>query len=162
MANRNEKGFTLIEIIVSLVLMAIIAAVVSMGFLEVVRGYVFARANADTVEKGQMAITRMIKELSCNASVSPITAGTATSVTFTRCSDNTPNHILTWANGTTVLSLDGITLTDQVNSFALAYYLKNGNPAAAASAQQIQITLQLNAADNTVETFTNRVYVGGL
>ena len=117
MANRKEKGFTLIEIIISLVLMAIIAAVVSMGFLEIVKGYVFARTNADAVEKGQMAITRMIKELSnCT-----ITAGTATSVTFTRRSDGT-SHTLSWTNGTTVLSLDGITLTDQVNSLALASY----------------------------------------
>lgn len=162
MVNRNEKGFTLIEIIVSLIIVGIIVAVMSMGFLQVVRGYVFARANADTIEKGQMAITRIVKELSCNASGSPITAGTATSVTFTRCSDNTTGHVLAWTNGTTVLSLDGDTLTDQVNSFALSYYLKNGNTTTAASAQQIQITLQLTAADNTVETFTNRVYIGGL
>ena len=163
MANRKEKGFTLIEIIISLVLMAIIAAVVSMGFLEIVKGYVFARTNADAVEKGQMAITRMIKELSnCT-----ITAGTATSVTFTRRSDGT-SHTLSWTNGTTVLSLDGITLTDQVNSLALASYdnapADNVVPWGSAT-KQVKITLQLTITQvnsSTIETFTNRAYVGGL
>lgn len=164
MVNHKEKGFTLIEIIVALVLMAIIAAVVSMGFLQVVKGYVFAKANADTVEKGQMAITRIIKELgNCT-----ITSGTASSVTFTRKSDST-THTVTWTNGATVLLLDGVTLTDkvyQVNGFAILYINKDGSSSTTPSSStvQVQITLQLTAAGNTLTSspFTNRVYVGVL
>jgi prepilin-type N-terminal cleavage/methylation domain-containing protein len=159
MIKYKEKGFTLIEIIFSLVLMAIIAAVVSMGFLEVVKGYFVARINAETVEKGQMTITKMIKELSnCT-----ITSGTATSVSFTRRSDGTA-HTITY-NGTTVLLFDGDTLTDQLNGIVLAYYDNTGAVVAATAAKQVQITLQLTvtqlkpAGSTIIETFTNRVYV---
>jgi hypothetical protein len=45
-------------------------------------------------------------------------------------------------------------------NFSLVYYDNAGNIVAATSAAQSQVesTLQLTAANNSVQTFTNRVY----
>jgi prepilin-type N-terminal cleavage/methylation domain-containing protein len=163
MASNNEKGFTLIEIIISIVLMTIVATVVGMGFLRVVEGYVYARTNAEIVEKGQVAITRMIKELSNNCAIKA--TSTATSIKFTR-PGSAVQHDFTWTNGTTVLLLDGETLTDRVNNFALESYGNSGAVVAwgPTTTKQVQITLQLTAVSNVEQTVTvtNRVYIGGL
>jgi hypothetical protein len=137
-----------------LILLGIVSAIAGMGLVIVAQGYVFANLNATTVEKGQTAITRIVKELGdCT-----ITAGNATSVTFSRQSDLT-SHTLSLAG--TSLSLDNSdVLIDNVSSFTLVYYDNGGNIVAATAAAQSQVesTLQLIAANNSVQTFTNRVY----
>lgn len=162
MIGNSEKGFTLIEVIVALILLGIVSAIAGMGFVVVAKGYVFAKLNSEMVEKGQTAITRMVKELGdCT-----ITAGNPTnptSITFDRRSDGT-THTFSWAGtpGNPLvldLSNNNDTLIDNVNGFALAYYDNAGNIVAAAAASQVEITMQLIAADNSIQTFTNRVYV---
>ncbi len=165
MKRNREKGFTLIEIIVSLVLLGIVALIAGMGFVTVIRGYVFAKMNAEMVAKGQTAITRMVKELGdCS-----ITAGTGTSVTFTRPNDATA-YTFSWAGAGNPLLLgdstgSADTLTDRVNNFTLNYYNNSGTelslPLSAADVaitSQVQITLRLISYDNMMQTFTNRVY----
>lgn len=158
MTRYAEKGFTLIEVIVVLILLGIIAATAGMGFVMVAQGYVFSKLNSEMVEKGQTTITRIVKELAdCN-----ITAGNATSITFIRQSDGTA-HTFSWAGaaGNPLVfdpATNNDTLTDRVNSFALVYYDNAENPVAANGAAQVQITLQLVGADNSNLTFVNRVY----
>ena len=161
MTRNREKGFTLIEVIIVLILLGIVSAIAGMGLVVLAQGYVFANLNATVVEKGQTAITRIVKELGdCT-----ITAGSATSVTFRRQSDGT-SHTLSWAGtpGSPLLLTDpgnnNDVLTDNVRSFALVYYDNGGSivAATAAAQSQVQSTLQLIAADDSIQTFTNRVY----
>jgi prepilin-type N-terminal cleavage/methylation domain-containing protein len=157
MKRRREKGFTLIEVIVSLILLGIVSAIAGMGFVTVARGYVFAKLNAEMVEKGQTAITRMVKELS-NCTV---TAGNATSVTFTRQSDGT-THTVSWAGaGNPLVFTDtNDTLTDNVSNFGLVYRKNDGNVVTATDKDQsqIEITIELIAADGSTHPFISRVY----
>ncbi len=161
MTRNGDKGFTLMEVIIVLILLGIVSAIGGMGLVVLAQGYVFTNLNATVVEKGQTAITRIVKELGdCT-----ITAGSATSVTFRRQSDGT-SHTFSWA-GTPGDSLiltdpgnDTAVLTDNVRSFALVYYDNGGNivAATAAAQSQVQSTLQLVAADDSIHTFTNRIY----
>jgi prepilin-type N-terminal cleavage/methylation domain-containing protein len=162
MTTTREKGFTLVEVIVALVLLGIVSAIAGMGLVVLAHGYLFSKQNATMVDKGQTAITRIVKELGdCT-----VTAGTATSVTVRRQSDGT-SHTFSWAGaaGAPLLLTDPgndiAVLTDNVASFSLAYYDNGGSivAATAASLSQVQSTLQLIAADNSVHTFTNRVYI---
>ena len=156
MTGNSEKGFTLIEVIVSLVLLGILSAIAGMGFVVVAKGYVFAKLNSEMVEKGQTAITRMVKELGdCT-----IIAGNPTSITFNRRSDGT-THTFSWAGAPgDPLVLNNDTLIDNVNDFALVYYDNAGNKiVTATAASQVEITMRLIAADNSVQTLINRVYV---
>jgi prepilin-type N-terminal cleavage/methylation domain-containing protein len=92
MTRTREKGFTLLEVIIVLILLGIVATIAGMGLVVLAQGYVFANLNSTVVEKGQTAITRIVKELGdCT-----ITAGSATSVTVRRQSDGT-SHTFSWA-----------------------------------------------------------------
>ena len=77
----DEKGFTLIEMIVTLVLVGITAALAGMWIVSVANGYVFAKMNASTVQKAQLAMTRLEKEFVAIRSVT--IAGTG-QITYTR------------------------------------------------------------------------------
>ena len=59
----NEKGFTLVEIIVSLVIVGIMAAVAGMGIVSMVQGYDFARENVVISQKAQLVMARLRCEL---------------------------------------------------------------------------------------------------
>jgi prepilin-type N-terminal cleavage/methylation domain-containing protein len=93
----NEKAFTLIEVIVCLVLIGIMAAIVGMGFMRIAEGYIFAKKNAETVQKAQVAIARIVKELStaqkasgAASAISTTVLPTTTSVTYTRLDSAPP------------------------------------------------------------------------
>lgn len=59
----RDSGFTLIEMIVSLVLMSILVAVFGMGLVSAVESYEFSRINVEIAQRGQMAMARIGKEL---------------------------------------------------------------------------------------------------
>ena len=61
---KKESGFTLIEIIVTLVLVGIMATVAGIGIVAAVKGYMFAKNNTVIAGKAQVALSRMTRELS--------------------------------------------------------------------------------------------------
>jgi prepilin-type N-terminal cleavage/methylation domain-containing protein len=168
----NKKGFTLIEVIVSLVLIGIMAAIAGMGLVKIAEGYVFAKQNAETAQKAQIAIARIVKELGAvcpppsTSGCLGITAASGTSVTYTRAESSispTPvtNNIM--LSGSTVkIGLLGAetTLIDGVTGFTLAYFNAAGTDSIAtpANIRRIDITLTLSGANNTSMPF-NKISV---
>lgn len=67
----TEKGFTLIEMIVVMVLVGILAAGAGLGIVTMAQGYIFSKDNAEVSEKAQLAMARISRELlecyDCNA-----------------------------------------------------------------------------------------------
>ena len=59
----SESGFTLIEIIASLVLAAIIFSIAGIGIITGTQSYMFSMENAHTAQKAQIAMTRINREL---------------------------------------------------------------------------------------------------
>ena len=114
----NQEGFTLIETIVSIVVMTIIAAIAGVGLVEMAKGYTFSRKNALTTQQGQIAMARLKKEISNAYSIG---SASPTSISFTRSSDAS-THTASWAGGSSPLLMDGDTLVGPVSSFNLAYY----------------------------------------
>ena len=162
MNRRNEKGFTLIEVVVSLILLGIVAATAGMGLVTSVQGYMFCRQNGELIGKGETAITRIIKELAdCT-----VTAGNATSISWTRSSANGgASYTFSWdgVSGHPLVLTDtnnnSDTLTDIVSSIAFAYYDNGGNVVAASVAKQVQVTMQLIGSGNFIQTINGSVYV---
>jgi prepilin-type N-terminal cleavage/methylation domain-containing protein len=158
-ASINQRGFTLLEIILAIAATAVIAVVAGMGLVEITKGYIFSKKNAFIAQEGQIAVERLKKELSNIKSV--IGAPTATSITFVRNSDLSTQHIISWAGGSNPLLLDGDTLITPVNSFNLNYYYKFDDPSpspySSTTTSMIEMTLQLKGAENAVITFTDRV-----
>lgn len=118
---QKNKGFTLIEIIVTLVLVGILAAVAGFGIVEVARGYAAARENERMSQTARIALLRMSRELMELESVdSASTSGIAAT--------NPDGHQVAFGlSGTEILldddttASDGETLIDRVNSFQLGY-----------------------------------------
>lgn len=158
----NKKGFTLIEVIVTLVLVGITAALAGMWLVSVVNGYLFTKMNASTVQKAQLALTRLSKEFSAIA----VTSSSGTGITYTR-TDSALNPV------TITVSLAGNelkinenntgdnTLTDNVSAFTLTYCDSPDSTSCpstwSSTSRIIEITLTLTGADNTTSTFVQRV-----
>ncbi|MBW1903482.1 MAG: prepilin-type N-terminal cleavage/methylation domain-containing protein [Deltaproteobacteria bacterium] len=76
---KNQKGFSLIEVIVSILLVGMIAVFAGMGITALMDAFMLTKMNAETTQKGQVAMTRMVKEFMV---MNAVTAATATSITF--------------------------------------------------------------------------------
>jgi prepilin-type N-terminal cleavage/methylation domain-containing protein len=59
----KESGFTLVEVIVSLVIVGIMAAIAGMGIVTGTKGYIQTKENVHMAQKAQLAMTRIKREL---------------------------------------------------------------------------------------------------
>jgi prepilin-type N-terminal cleavage/methylation domain-containing protein len=172
----NERAFTLIEVIVSLVLAGIMAAVVGLGLVKITQGYVFAKQNSETVQKAQIAMTRIVKELGAaepqSGMATAITAATATAVSYTRRepigSSTFISNTISISGGYAYLNLNqtgNATLINNVvtGSSSFAYFDAAGNtltpPVAVARIRRIDVTLNVTGASNQTSNFTNSVWI---
>lgn len=155
----NEKGFTLIEIIVSLVILGILGTLTILGAVRVVESFVFTRMNAETAQKGHIAMNRLTKEFTNIVSVN---SADSTSIDFTSRSylDGTTQTGRSVSLVGTILVLDGNVLTDDVSGFSMEYLATfDGAESSTWSGSRriIIFTLSLVGANNIVSTFTSRV-----
>ncbi|NCC26440.1 MAG: type II secretion system protein [Deltaproteobacteria bacterium] len=105
MAMNTTKGFTLIEVIVSLVLLSIVAVFAGLGIVRVVESYVFASQNVRLAEQAQLALTRMTLELQYADSV---TQAGGNLLTYTTTKDDTGTaHTLQLQGANLSLTSDG-------------------------------------------------------
>ncbi|MCX5831478.1 MAG: type II secretion system protein [Deltaproteobacteria bacterium] len=163
----NEKAFTLIEVIVSLVLIGIMAAIAGMGLMRIAEGYVFTKQNAEATQKAQIAMARMVKEL---AAADTISAAAANAITYTRplatgniITISPPNITLT-VNNVSYPLMDKVVTDASASSSKFLFYDKDGTPfsptvSTTATIRRIDISLKTNGANNTPISFSNSVYV---
>lgn len=167
----NEQGFTLIEVIVTLILVGITAALAGMWIVSIANGYIFAKMNASTIQKGQLAMARLSKELSAIQSISLTpTPPNGTSITFNRVDSINASGIpitISYDNNskTLIFNVNGTgnnTLADSVSAFNLNYCDDNLTSSTSCSSSWsttkriIEVTLTLKGANNTPSTFTTR------
>jgi type II secretory pathway pseudopilin PulG len=160
----NKKGFTLIEIVTSLIIIMIISVIAGMGLIEISKGYVFYKKNSSTAQQGQIAMTRLKKEIS---NIQSVTSSSANSITYKRCSDSSPpcgtlkDVTISRAGSNSPLLIDGDTLIGPVTSFSLTYcdfYTPCLSPSSYSSTTSIiEITLQLRGAEDATIEFKDRV-----
>jgi len=163
----NKKGFTLLEIIISLVLVGIVAAVIGVSSNYLVTSFLFSGKNADTLLKGQVAMARMAKELNNIKYLNTNPAYLdATKIKFTSYKDAVAvYHTISWGGSGTNLLFDGDILTDQVSSFSLTYYANSTGSSALLPTGTgsmitgwiIEINLVLTGADNVPAAFNDRI-----
>ncbi|WP_235896496.1 prepilin-type N-terminal cleavage/methylation domain-containing protein [Oceanidesulfovibrio marinus] len=159
----GAKGFTMIELIATMVILGLIGAIGAVGFSQALRGYTLAASNAELAQKAQVALTRLSVEL---MHMTQISASNSTSITYTPVFDPLSNatgtHTIGYDSSAKVLTWDGNTLVDDVDTFSVAFYDDQGGTASSTfmpnTTDLIEVTLGLrNAAGNTV-TFTDRIF----
>jgi prepilin-type N-terminal cleavage/methylation domain-containing protein len=162
----SKNGFTLIEVIVFLVLVGIMAVMVGMGFVRITQGFLFSKMNAATLQKGQMAMTRISQEINNIVSISSLSATTITFISYKKLiSDVSTGGSIEKTrtirlNGNKIEIDDGDevfhTLTDQVaNGDGLKFEkVEIGDPE---KATIIVVTLKMVGADGVKQEFEARV-----
>lgn len=159
-------GFTLIEIIATLVLVGIMAALGSLGLERIVQGYTLSKDNAELAEKAQLAFSRMAIEFS-HVDQNESQSGSTTSFTYKAYFDDSlETSTITWNAGSKLLTLtkDGSvhTLTDMVTNFRFAYFQSFDDTTPDTSffndvSKIIGITLEMTGTNNVPQTFTTRI-----
>ncbi|MEE9912527.1 MAG: type II secretion system GspH family protein [Deltaproteobacteria bacterium] len=141
----NEKGFTLIEVVVTLILVGILAVIGSIGLVNMVQGYVTAKANAAAVQKGQIGMLQITKILNL-ANRKSITGATPAAITFVLPS-SAATHTLLFDSNSGIVTLDGDTVIDRVNQFKLGYYDSHNaseQSTWSSSSKMIEVTMLLD------------------
>lgn len=162
MSRVEERGFTLIEIIVTLLMVAILTSLSAVGVTRIVQGFFFSAGNAAMAQKAQNAMLRIRRELN---PLSAVSAATDRSIAFTSHKGGVEgNHVLSWdGTGSSALLLDNDPLlggsANDTISFALSYYdsYELDETPWSSSIRVIQIEVGIQGPDNTVHTFIERV-----
>ena len=159
----NENGFTLIEVVVSLLLVGIMAVLAGMFLVTITQGYVFSQQNNETSLKAQVALAKMVKEIGslgiepCTTmlTAAAVTAEALTSISYTyTCNGTIINHTI--AQNGAQIQFDGIPLVDSVTAFALSYFDNTGAATATlANIRRVDITLSLQGAGGVIKTFAD-------
>ena len=161
----NESGFTLIEIIVSLVLVGMMAAIAGMGIVTGTRGYLLAKENSHMAQKAQLAMARIQRELMELTDIAARRSDPAFIIY-----DNTSGRHAIAIDGTTInmflnlgptqTTLPGWDqsdiLVDNVHNFNLFYY-EGSNPWGGVDINllsAIRVDLVLGRSDGSGDTVT--------
>lgn len=164
-----NAGFTLIEVIITLILVGFLSAVGGMAIVQAVQGYMMTRDNSAMTQKAQLAISRITREIV--EMINMPADSTATSLSISNVNgDRTiglDSGALKIAFGTDPLS-GGDILLDNVNALTLTYYSRDASGNAVTSSTwltssdittltNIDISLQVSRRDGGSLAFANRV-----
>ena len=142
---QKQKGFTLVEMILVIIILSIIATVGSQVMSNGFTAYLSGRDMVDAEWQGRYAMQRMSREL---RDVRSATAGDlvmgANQITFTDINANTITYALT---GTT-LTRNGTALADGVTALEFYYIQADGIVTAAAATDVSFITVNINVSLN--------------
>jgi len=162
----DDKGFSLIEIIASVLLIGVISFSIGMGIVQAINGYAFAKQNTQTLQNGQSAMARLVREFNA---ITAVSLCTATSLQFSTGSGT----MIFLVDGAT-LKLNGDVLTDSVKTCNLKYYdsftfsslLSQPHllpdPVLPSAVKIIDIELTLIGANNSDAIFKDRVVLRNL
>lgn len=148
-----KKGFTLIELIATLLLVALVGLSAVISMLPMAEGLMQIRDNAGAAQKARLALARISREFT---TISGVVSSGPNAITYDFLVPAgawyaTVRHTLSWS-GTPgdPLLLEGVPLTDDVADFALSLYDAPGTP----TNWVVAVTLQSQVGS---QAFSNRI-----
>ena len=141
-ARRGQEGFTLIELVITIVLVGIMAGIGALLIGEGTRAYISADVRADLTNQGRIAIERMAREIRQIRSRTSLDIPGCCSATSLSFNDIVGNAIVYDVAGNTVRRNATPLASGDAVSLGFTYYQSNGTPAVtAATVWVIQINL---------------------
>jgi prepilin-type N-terminal cleavage/methylation domain-containing protein len=151
----SERGFTLIEIIVVIVILSIVAAI-SINFLvSSLRVYTMTVNQKTLFDEGKLALERMCRDIRDARSITGVTASSITFVRNNATTQDIAGETLVFQRNAGASTLEKVkaspvvtgTLASNVSAFAVTN---------ATNEIQLQLTLQLTSGENV--TLQTKVY----
>ncbi len=146
-ARRGQEGVTLIELVITIVLVGIIASVGALLLQQGVRAYINEDARADLTNQGRVAIERMAREIREIRSRTSLDIPGCCSATALSFYDVAGDRIDYDVSGSTLRrNLTPLASSDAV-ALGFVYFKSDGTPAAAAAEVwviQVDLTVTRN------------------
>jgi prepilin-type N-terminal cleavage/methylation domain-containing protein len=155
--NPNPNGFTLIEIVITIVIVGVLAGIASLIILQGIRSYSDEEARSNVHYQARFAMERMAREIRLirSASLTDITSMTNINLRFTDVNGaatgfNWANPILNRWNG-----VGNDVLATGITAFNLNYFQQDGvTPAAAATLWFVEITMTSQQGSESLQMRT--------
>lgn len=126
---KNNRGFSLIEIICVLVILGLLGAFASVGYVRFIRLYSSIKDVDVAIQQGQIAMNRLFTEVTTidpTATAKPFvldndsTTVYSTPYKFTSLDGSTGvDNIVSYDSSTKVLSLNGVPMCENVSAFLM-------------------------------------------
>jgi prepilin-type N-terminal cleavage/methylation domain-containing protein len=160
--DRRNGGFTLIEVVATLIVVAIVAGIGTLFIENVVKGYGFARSHGQLAQKAQATLLRLtddfrrIRAVDASSGANQITYSADFSTAAATVFET--HTVAISPDDSTLLMYDSDVLVDQLNSFALKYFAADGQTEVSpTTARLIQVTIVFAGAGGTTCQFSTRV-----
>jgi len=159
---RQQDGFTLIEVLTVLIILAVVAAVGARLMSSMFQSYFAARDITNSDAQARVAFERMTRELRQirSATATDLDVASAAQVRFIDTDGNgvcfyrdaATNRLMRSADGpaTACGATSAQPLADFVAGLNFFYYANDGSTAAAAPAAVYYVTVRVNVQDNNV------------
>ena len=118
--HNKEAGFTLIEVIVTMLIAGILATIAGLSIVQGVKGYVFASETAAITQKAELALARMSLEL---RDISDVTEASETKIEYKCAVEPEVGHTIELVGSEITIDTDD-DLVDEVKGLVLRYYKK--------------------------------------
>jgi len=150
LTRKRRHGFTLVELVVTITVVAVIAAMGTGLLVEVGRAYSISKTASGAYADAHHALERVRLELAGLTAPTDISSMGATSITFTAWGSPTTYSL---SGGT--LRRDGQALATGCSKFELTYYQSDGSIAAApAAVRRIAVEIAITRRGRTAQLRT--------
>jgi len=151
----EEKGFTLIEIIIVIVILAIISGITIKFLTDSLRVYTMTVNQKTLFDEGKLALERMCRDIRDARSITGVTASSITFVRTNATAQDSAGETITFQRNASANTLEKVktspivttTLASSVSSFTVTN-----------SSNEIQLQLRLQLASGENVTLQSKVY----